>query len=180
MNTLPTGPNKSTLASINKSRGYTLVELLISVTISAMLLSYGFSAYRKAQDKQVVQAAGETITRTLREAQKKAQIGEKDCTGPLVGYYTTLTTIGESRESSTIEVIAQCASESGSPTTTEVSNITFDQTTIIIFKPLNGGLSIIEPTGITSIDITYTSPTGITHSVQIDEPGNIRYEGTGL
>lgn len=174
MKVLPPFVRINSNSKLNQASGYTLVELLISITISAVLLTYGFSAYRKSQDRQTIQAAGETIIKTLRETQKKAQIGEKDCIGPLLGYYARM--LPDVRPS-IILITPQCEAQSGTTTTIEIPNITFNQSTTILFKTLNSGLSITDPIGTTSTNITFTSITGITHSVQIIEPGTIQYTG---
>ncbi|MCX6816491.1 MAG: type II secretion system protein [Candidatus Beckwithbacteria bacterium] len=69
--------------------GFTLVELLVVVAISAVLFGGGLAAYRGIGDKQAVKQNGATFLSNLRSVQQKALASEKptDCgTNPFKGY----------------------------------------------------------------------------------------------
>lgn len=155
-----------------KNTGYTLVELLIGITISAILTTIGISAYRKAQDRQAVRVDGEKIEQTLREAQKKTSIGEKDCVGEFVSRRVIIT-LGESQITSQ----AFCKSDQGAIQTTTLQNTTFTSSSTIEFRSLNAAINITNPAGPTT-DITFQSTTSsLQHGITITEPGTIEYKG---
>ncbi|KKU46431.1 MAG: hypothetical protein UX64_C0007G0001, partial [Microgenomates group bacterium GW2011_GWC2_46_7] len=49
---------------------YTLIELMVVVALSAILVGFGLTSYRKAQNRQIGQAAAEQIISILQENQK--------------------------------------------------------------------------------------------------------------
>ena len=64
--------------SVNKPRsGYSLVELIISISIMLVLVGGGLAAYREFDARQSLVNGGRDLASNLRVAQKKAQAGEK-------------------------------------------------------------------------------------------------------
>lgn len=59
--------------------GFTIVELLITITVLSILVGVSFANYSKTNQRQLLIAAGETIKNTLRDAQSRAYTGEIDC-----------------------------------------------------------------------------------------------------
>ncbi len=68
--------------------GFTLIELMVVLTISALVTGGGISAYRGFQDKYQVKQAGAELQTNLKLVQKKASAGEKPlgCLGSLQGF----------------------------------------------------------------------------------------------
>src|SRR3989344_8320932 len=62
-----------------KLSGFSLIEILIAVSIITLLLGIGIASYLSFNDRQKLKAAGLNLKNTLREAQSKAFTGEKDC-----------------------------------------------------------------------------------------------------
>lgn len=62
-------------------RGFTLVELMVVVVISALLVSGGLAAYNRYNERQLVVGAGKKLYNDIRFIQGKAAAGEKpaDC-----------------------------------------------------------------------------------------------------
>ena len=56
--------------------GYTLIELMIVISIVSILISFGVSSYTKAQNRQIGQSAGEQIMSILQENQTIALVGK--------------------------------------------------------------------------------------------------------
>lgn len=75
-----------------KLKGYTLIEILIVLTVVAILFGAGFVGYRDFSRRQVVLGAAKIIQGDLRRAQQNALSGIKPddpkCTNPntLTGY----------------------------------------------------------------------------------------------
>jgi prepilin-type N-terminal cleavage/methylation domain-containing protein len=69
-------------------RGYTLIEVLVSLTIIGLLFGFGYANFRDFSRRQAVVAAGRMVVGDLRLAQQKALSGEKPdgCLGSLETY----------------------------------------------------------------------------------------------
>lgn len=61
--------------------GFTLIELMVSVTVMGILVSGGIAAYRRFNDRQRVFSAGKEFVQILRQAQKRAKSGDKPDAG---------------------------------------------------------------------------------------------------
>lgn len=156
-----------------KSSGYSLIELIITISIATVLTTFGFSAYRKAQDRQITRAVGETIETVLKKAQKDAISGNKDCTGASLGVEVVIQIGGDN-----IRSTAKCDGNEGVPKITTLNNTSFAANTTLLFRPINSGLDILIPSGQTSQDILFTvSSSGLTHHILIEKPGRILYQG---
>lgn len=74
-------------------KGYTLVEILVSLTVIGLLFGFGFASFRDFSRRQAVASAGRMVIADLRLAQSKALSGEKPCTGNLSTYdFTVIST----------------------------------------------------------------------------------------
>lgn len=150
---------------------YTLVELLIVITIVGVIITVGAGAYSRAQRRQAVKGATETILTTLQRAQKMSVIGDKDCTGSLVGYQVNIVD-GEKQISST----AVCDSSSGTTRVSNLDQITFQNTATFLFRPLGDGVYLGGGAS-ANVDYSLDSDT-TTYRITIDQSGIIRYSGT--
>lgn len=59
--------------------GFTLIEVLISVTVVSFLLGISFAGYARLDQRQRLISAGQTVKNILRDAQSRAVNGEIDC-----------------------------------------------------------------------------------------------------
>lgn len=59
------------------TKGYTLVEVMVSSLLILMVVGGGIAAYRNFEQKQAIVNAGRQFAVTLRATQKRAQSGEK-------------------------------------------------------------------------------------------------------
>ena len=48
-------------------KAYTLIELLVSISIVSILISLGFSSYKKAQEKEIIESASKKIESIFNE-----------------------------------------------------------------------------------------------------------------
>ena len=69
-------------------KGYTLVEILVSLSVIGLLFGFGFASFRDFSRRQAVVAEGRKVVGDLRLAQQQALSGEKPvgCTGNLQTY----------------------------------------------------------------------------------------------
>ena len=61
----------------SRSGGFTLIEVLISLTVVGLLFGFGFANFRDYSRRQQLVSAARTITGELRLVQSKASAGEK-------------------------------------------------------------------------------------------------------
>jgi len=148
--------------------GYTLVELLIVITLTALLITAGISAYSKAADIQASKSATETILTTLTSAQKAATSGKNDCTGAYLGEIIT-TTSG----SSAMTITSSCQGGGGVTREVSLNTFTFATTTNITFRPLNQGVD----TGLADFQYLDYTNSSETYRIQIDRTGAIKPQG---
>lgn len=84
-------------------RGFTLIELIITIAVSMLLVGGAVAGYNSFNDTQVLKQAGLSLKNNLQFASVKAQAVDKpvsDCT-ELIGYRVTFT-------SSSYSIAAQC------------------------------------------------------------------------
>ncbi len=159
----------STAYHLPHQKAFTLIELLVVVAISSLLFGFGFSAYRKAQERQSIKNSAKRIETLLRSIQKKALVGDKDCQGYLKYYQVTI-----NAHNNTLTQQAICQLSNGSAQTYSVSNATFNNGCTIHFQPLQQGLVITSPDA-SSCDLILSldSNPNITQTVKIAQPGLI-------
>jgi prepilin-type N-terminal cleavage/methylation domain-containing protein len=153
--------------------GYTLIEILVGLTIIGIIFGVGYVGFRDFSRRQLLQTASRMIKSDLRLAQSKALAGEKPndarCTGTeVLNAYEFIIV-----DSDTYRVNAKC---SGGDVEIKVHELGSDDMTMtsatnpIIFKVLGHGTNIPNPTEI--ISITQIS-TGRIVSVTVSQGGEI-------
>lgn len=63
----------------HKETGFTIIELLVSVTILGILIGFSIAGYSKLNQRQHLIAIGQDIKIILRDAQSRALAGDSDC-----------------------------------------------------------------------------------------------------
>lgn len=152
-------------------KGYTLIEILVSLTIIGLLFSFGFVSFREFSRRQALTVAVRTVQADLRLAQQKALSGEKpeSCT-ILAGYNFRIdSTI-------TYSINANC-SPTNPPTVKNVtlgSDFTISATNnpVVIFKVLGQGANI--STGPQTIITLTQISTGKPMTITVTSGGEIR------
>ena len=150
--------------------GYTLIELIVVISIVAILVSFGFSAYTKSQKRQIGQTAGEQIISFLQEQQKIANIGKKACTGKFIGQQVVFTT------PNTLSPTSLCDGDSVSGESLTIPGVTSlsAPTMTVIFNPLSRGIDL---GGSSELILTYQTSTSLTYTIKLTSSGTIEYEG---
>lgn len=104
-----------------KSSGYTLIEILVALTIVGLLFGFGFVNFRDFSRRQIVIGTADKIRGDLRLAQADANSGQKpegvECDSPSVLDSIGLNVVAENEY--TIE--AHCAG--AAPATVEIKNV---------------------------------------------------------
>lgn len=159
--------------------GYTLIEILVALTIIGILFGFGYVSYRDFNRRQALAGVAKQVQGDLRLAQQMALSGQKPddpkCKGTntLVGYYFGTYFSGPN----TIYVVgAHCSG--GNPTVTKSVTLpngitlTSSPSLAVLFKVLGQGTSI--PSG-SNLVITLTQAgTNATAVITIDSGGNIQ------
>ncbi len=148
---------------------FTLVELLVVVSISAIFLTLGFSAYRKTQERQTLHNAAKKTETILRSIQKKAVVGDRDCDGTFHHYDVKILANNNQITSQAI-----CKNSNGIIKTFTIPGIIFTNGCDLIFKPLHGGFNLVNPQQ-TSFDIQLTlqENQNLTATIHLAQPGTI-------
>ncbi len=155
------------------NNGYTLIEILVGLTIIGLIFGVGYVGFREFSRRQLLTSTARFIKSDLRLAQSKALAGEKpdspNCQGSnLLNGYEFLVI-----NSNTYRINALCTGGSVEVKTKELnSNDLIISTGInpIIFKPLGHGTNIPNPSEIVSV--TQIS-TGKIISVTVTQGGEI-------
>lgn len=149
--------------------GYTLIEILVVVAITAVLASSGWAAYRTFDNNQKLAQAASTLRSNLRDAQNRALSGEKPGSGCTVldGYRVTFAATSYS-------VQAWCSPQGGVGTkTVNLTGVQIPSPTpaAILFKSLAHGTDI---TGSQDITLQLVVDTARTALVTVNAAGEIR------
>ena len=124
--------------------GFSLIELMVTITIMVLVLGGGIAGYMTFNDKQTVLEATNQLKTYLHKAQSQAKSGKIiSCATPLIGYRVTVDT-GSSPNEVSIEERCYNGTESGvagqATTHPLPSGVTVSNNVDVIFKVLHGGV----------------------------------------
>lgn len=150
--------------------GFTLIEVLVAITIMMLMTGGGIAAFITFNDRQSVQGAARQLQTILRTAQVKARVGEKPagCT-KLTGYRVQTTA-----NTNQVVLSAVCVSGAGAPqvithTVSQLQNGSVaEDTSAITFANLYGGV-----TGATTIILKKSNVATYRYSFSVTEGGEI-------
>jgi len=152
-------------------KGYTLIEILVTLTIIGLLFSFGFAGFRDFSRRQEVVGAGRKVIGDLRLAQQKSLSGEKPsgCTGSLSTYDFKRV------DASSYQIVAVCSGGSVIDKTQNLPSglsISSFSPNPISFKILGRGTNVPVGTN-TAITLTQTG-TANTTAITINSGGEIK------
>lgn len=167
--------NKSqyTIYNIRHTGAYTLIELLIVITISIIIFSVGIVGYREFSRRQALTGITKQIKADLRLTQQLALTGQKP-TEDYQGNSVTCSRLSSYTftriNSVTYQIIANCTN-----TNSIIKNIDMPEDTIIsagniVFKALGQGTSLSSP-------LTYTitnTQSSTTNTIVVGVGGDIQ------
>lgn len=145
-----------------KAKGYTLIEILIALSITALIFGLGYLGYRDFARRQLVNSAAQTLVGDLRLAQEQANAGKKveGCV-VLDGYKFFINAPAKE-----YQISASCSDQDYLIKTVSISSqitVTAPTTNPIIFRPIGLGTNIPMNTSVT---IVLAQP-GINYSVPV-------------
>ena len=148
-------------------KGYTLVEILVVVSIIGLLFSFGFVNFREYSRRQQLKNAATALSGNLRMAQEKALSGEvpAGCVG--------LKSYGVKINATDYRILARCASDIqiGRVNLVAVTAAAVPQSTVS-FKVLGSGTDI--PVGSQMVITLTQTETGQTTTVTVTPGGEIK------
>ncbi len=132
--------NHQSLMPMNK-RGYTLLEVLITISILTATFAVGYTGFREFSRRQAVNAVVNLVKADLNLAQKQALDGKKpaSCVGGLVSYSFNITS------STAYSISARCTNVVNVKSVTLPTGITINPTPSpnpIEFKTIGEGTNI--------------------------------------
>jgi len=152
--------------------GYTLIEILVGMTIISLIFSVGYASYRDFARRQALEGSARRLEADLRLAQEQALAGKKPstiaCTGGelLIGYDFYAET------ATTYKIQANCSGGLVDVKTVEIAEeITLSSSpNRFTFKVLGRGTDLS-----TAADITLTqTATGNTFGITVSPEGEIK------
>lgn len=144
--------------------GYTLIEVLLVVAISALMVGGGIAAFIRYNDRQAVLTTALELQTYIRSAQQKAQVGDRP-TGcdRLLGYQLTATATNPV----VVTLTADCVtSDVVRQTITLRSGITLSQALNLRYAGLTGGFDAAQT-------VTLTSTSGYSYRFSVARGGEI-------
>lgn len=152
--------------------GFTLIEVLVVVSIITFLFSLGIAYYIQFNRRQIVVQAALNVKNSLRMAQNKASSGEKTCSGVLDGYEFYF---GSTGGKYTCGYRSKCGTNYGQYVTSELPSpviiSSFPTPNPILFKVLGQGTNIA---GSTSIVLQGFNDSDNTQTITITNVGEIK------
>lgn len=152
---------------VMSNKGYTLIELLVGVSIVAILFGVGFVSYREFSRRQSLTGVTKQLVGDLRLAQQLALTGQKPtgqtCT-TLIGYMISRTS------STSYNLTADCSNDDFLIKTVDMPADTTISAGSVTFKVLGQGTSLSSP-------LTYTvtnTQAGTLGTVTIGIGGDIK------
>lgn len=147
--------------------GYTLIELMVVITIISVITGIGVASYNNYNSRRVVEKAAEELKVNIRLAQSRAINNEKDTrcgTAILEGWYV------EHKGSTSYQLYCKCGATEYRPTspiTITGVGVTLASFSTFGFKPLIGNTTLTADTTIT------VSGSGKTSTLSITKAGDI-------
>lgn len=154
----------------NNRLGFTLIEMLVTITIMLLLVGGGLASYLQFDQRQGVITAADQVEVLLRSAQKKARVGDKPSgCDTLQGYSVDLTS-----GNGDINLVANClvggAPQDITVTTEQLrATVTAASTVSIQFNVLAGGV-----TGAGTVDIQKND---LRYQLEVTQGGEILNNG---
>ena len=132
--------------------GFTLIEMLVVITILMLMLGWGLASYISFNEKQQLTGAAKQLQVYLRGLQKKARVGDRP--GGCDRLFSYTLTIGAN--SNLVIMEANC--ENGDYTTDQYSmsgGVKAQANVEVVFKVLQGGATSLDEIILVKEDATY-------------------------
>lgn len=169
---------KLSIVNSRRSRGYTLIEILVGLSIVGLIFGIGFIGSREFSRRQVLLGVARQMRGDLRFAQELALAGKKPAVcaagDALDGFYFVVIPSGSYEVRAVCGATVSLEKAVTLPTGITLSGLVPDLTpsNTLLFKILGQGTNIAAG-GITTITLTQAI-TGNTHVITVTAGGEIR------
>lgn len=163
-------------ASLSAPRGFTIIEILITITIISLFIGTTFAGFSHFSKRQSLISAGQTLKNILRDAQSRVFTGETDCsicdcsTGDAspVSWYADFTLR---------ELYGKCDNNTFFHKKFEISDNIVISSQMTPNDGVQFGLppTVVTPSGM--ICLSTPDLPGLYYNVQIDDSGNVSDTG---
>jgi len=163
------------LSKKTKKGGYTLIEILVSLTIVGLIFGLGFVGYREFARRQDLLSSIRNLQGNLRFTQELALAGKKPAGCSVLDGYNFKIISNTSYEIRALcDIVPLAEKIVPLPTGITISNLSPDLTpsNTILFKTLGAGMNMAVGSS-TTITLTQTA-TGNTNSITVTAGGEIR------
>jgi prepilin-type N-terminal cleavage/methylation domain-containing protein len=154
---------------MRNSPAYTLIEILVGLSIIGLIFSFGYVSFREFSRRQALIGVAKIVKADLRLTQSRALAGQKPevCASALNGYSFTVTS------QTSYEIKASCTGSVADKVVTLPGDIIFSAPLPqpVIFKVLGQGTNIASGATV-SLNLNQTT-TGSTTSVTVSYGGEI-------
>jgi Tfp pilus assembly protein FimT len=123
--------------SLHKYSAYSLIELLVSISIVLILVSSALAGYIRYSDKQRLMAAAEKLETGLKEAQNMARIGYLGSCDELAGANLRTSSYGTNGIAYQISILCEPSGSDLMPIVNLDEDLVIDAPINITFRPYN-------------------------------------------
>lgn len=117
--------------------GFTLIEMLIVITITLLLVGGGIASYITFNDRQTLVAGGDRLEVLLRTAQKRARAGDTPAGCVQLQSYNVVLTAASNQ----VQLQAECSNQTYPVSSNPLAgNVVATSTETIKFRVLAGGV----------------------------------------
>ncbi|MFH1840959.1 MAG: prepilin-type N-terminal cleavage/methylation domain-containing protein [Candidatus Shapirobacteria bacterium] len=144
--------------------GFTLVELLVTISIMTVLFGVGLARYNQFNQSRRVVEAAKNLRSDLNFARSKALAGDKSgaCTGDLDGWYIEFFT-------HSYDLGRSCGGTASSFKTVSLDTLTLTSTkSTLLFRPLSLGVDTVNEIEIFIIKNTYQEKVTVSRNGEIN------------
>lgn len=160
--------------------GFTLIEILVTIGVIALLSGIGLASYNQFNRKQILDQAAKTLKSDLRLAQSKALAGLKDCTVGVCG--GTSGGCGNDGSEKSLDgwfvsftdrlytLYGSCGGGTTTFSTKTISlptNVSFNPVpSAVRFQPLNQGVNLAQTLTLTAFGLSKTVTVSISGEIE--------------
>lgn len=157
-------PAQTSTILVGKRSAFTLIELMVSITLLVILAGVGVAGYRQSARRQTMEAAVGQVTSMLHQAQVNTQSGKKiSCNTSLQGWQVNFTVSSMTLQ----EVCNATFSQSVLQLPLGITITTLPSPNPILFQVLNRGTNVNTSTQLVLSGFNLTSTVTVTSAGEI-------------
>lgn len=163
--------------AISSQRGFTLIELMVVITVAGILLVGGVAGYGKFNSRQLVINSGKEMLVNLRQAQSKALSNVKTVSGCTSSTLTGYRVAGSGSSYTVSEIYTTNCAGGGSyvvKTMALPNGVTIRNAFSITFRGLSGGATVVGSNPIITFCASGCTSGAQTYNIAVTSAGLIQ------